>query len=93
MERDLNWFGDFPERRRSIGGKLANFIFCKNEHLTLLTASFLEELLADAGFVNIVACLVARETRSPNYFKDCLALEEDSDYECPHTIVMEALKP
>ena len=44
-QNDLNWFGDFPNKRTSIGGKLENFIFCRQEHLTLLTESYLRELL------------------------------------------------
>ena len=29
LEGDANWFGNFPDRHESIGGKLKNFIFCR----------------------------------------------------------------
>ena len=53
VENDVEWFTDFPDKRRSIGGRHENFIVCRQEHLTILTKSFLEELLEDTGFVNI----------------------------------------
>ena len=42
---DKLWFGEFPDKRESIGGRVENFIFCRQEHLTILTFSFLEELM------------------------------------------------
>ncbi|GAB4501658.1 MAG: hypothetical protein Fur0035_12010 [Anaerolineales bacterium] len=92
LEGDLAWFGDFPDKRRSIGGRMENFIFCRQEHLTILTFSYLEELLSDAGFTNIRLCLPTRETGSP-LFQDCLALEHENDFACPHTLIVEAEKP
>ena len=47
---DLDWFGDFPDRRRSIGGRFANFILCGGEHLTILTSSYLRELAERCRF-------------------------------------------
>jgi len=58
-----------------------------------LTLSFLDELLTDAGFVNVGERLVARETAFPDLFGDCLAFEADSDFDVPHTLVVEAEKP
>jgi predicted SAM-dependent methyltransferase len=43
LEGDSAWFSDFPDYRRSIGGRLANFILCGGEHLSILTFSYLEE--------------------------------------------------
>jgi SAM-dependent methyltransferase len=93
MENDRGWFGDFPDRRASIGGRFENFVFCRQEHLTILTASFLEELMTEAGFVGIRVCLPVRETRAPELFRDCLALESESDFETPHTLIVEAARP
>jgi predicted SAM-dependent methyltransferase len=59
---DHDWFLKFPDERKSIGGKLENFIFCRQEHLTILTFSYLEELLQEAGFTNIKQCLPTKET-------------------------------
>lgn len=90
---ETSWFGDWPDRRASIGGRFENFIFCRNEHLTILTHSFLSELLSNEGFVNIRVCAPVRETHRPELFADCLTTEEETDYESPHTLIVEATKP
>jgi hypothetical protein len=47
------WFSDFPDSRSSIGGRFENFVFCRQEHLTILTPSFLEEIATEAGFKDV----------------------------------------
>ncbi len=93
VQGDKDWFSDWPVKRKSVGGRLENFIFCKGEHLSLLTFSFLDELMSDAGFVNIRRCLPAKETFSRQIFGECLAQEEESDFDAPHTLILEADKP
>lgn len=93
VEGDKGWFGGFPDDRRSIGGRLENFIFCRQEHLTILTASFLSELLTDAGFTSIAEHLPIRSSEEPELFARALATEEESDWETPHTLILEARKP
>lgn len=93
VDGDKDWFGDWPDRRNSIGGRFENFIFCRGEHLTILTHSFLEELLSDAGFTNIRKCMPTQQTYKPEMFRDCLAMEEEFDFESPHTLIIEADKP
>lgn len=90
---EKSWFGDWPDKRTSIGGRFENFIFCRNEHMTILTHSFLDELLSDVGFVNIRVCVPVRETHRPELFADCLPMEEETDFESPHTLILEATKP
>ena len=92
-ENDINWFGEFPDKRDSIGGRFENFIFCRQEHLTILTQSFLTELLEKSGFTNIATCLPTKETRNLEVFADCLAIEHESDFDTPHTLIIEAEKP
>ena len=93
-DNELDWFGDFPDKRRSIGGRLANFIFCRNEHLTLLTRSFLEELLTDAGFDDIRPCLPITQTYAPELIDaGVLEKEFESTPDTPHTLIVEARKP
>lgn len=87
------WFGDWPTRRRSLGGRFENFIFCKGEHLTILTESFLRELLEDAGFVSIQTCR-PQESGLPQIFDEkVFRIEPCSDPSLPHTLLMEARKP
>jgi predicted SAM-dependent methyltransferase len=93
MAGDKNWFGDFPDSRNSIGGRFENFIFCRGEHLTILTFSMLEEFMINIGYSDIRLCLPVRETHYPDLFSECLAKESESDFNMPHTLIIEARKP
>lgn len=90
---DAAWFDSFPDDRSSLGGRLENFIFCRGEHLTLLTFSWLQELLTTAGFHEPRACRPVTETSAPEIFTPCLAFEHESDPAWPHTLIIEARKP
>lgn len=92
VDGEKEWFGDWPDSRRSIGGRFENFIFCRGEHLTILTYSFLEELLSDAGFINVRPCLPTKETHYPAVFQECLAVEHETDFGSPRTLIVEAQK-
>lgn len=93
VDNDLEWFDIFPDRRESVGGRLDNFIFCRQEHLALLTNSYVTELMSNCGFTDIRTCLPTKETGYPELFDDCLATEFESDFEYPHTLIVEATKP
>lgn len=93
VEKDGAWFPDWPDVRSSIGGKFENFIFCEREHVTILTYSYLEELMTEAGFRHVQACLPARDTGYPEIFCSCLEKESESDFDSPHTLIVEGRKP
>jgi predicted SAM-dependent methyltransferase len=94
VEGDAAWFSDFPDSRKSVGGRFANFILCRGEHLTILTFSYLEELLSAAGFVNIKRCQPATETFHPDLIdSNVLSKENESTPDVPHTLLVEAEKP
>ena len=94
LESDPSWFGDFPDKRSSVGGRFANFALCRGEHLTLLTPSYLEELATAAGFERFAVCAPVTETNHPDFFDGAvLGLEEETDIETPHTLVIEACRP
>lgn len=95
LEKDYAWFSDFPDARNSIGGKLSNFIFCRGEHLTALDESYLAEVATKAGFVDIKFCLPSRETSLTEIGIDSklLSLEMESDFQYPHTVILEGRKP
>jgi predicted SAM-dependent methyltransferase len=93
VEDDKQWFGDFPDKRYSIGGRFENFIFCRQEHRTILTFSFLEEMMARAGFVNLQLCKPVKETSHSEMFQECLLKEYESDFDVPHTLIVEGAKP
>lgn len=93
LEGDLSWFSDFPDKRLSVGGRLANFIFCRGEHLTILTESYLREIAEAVGFVSVTTPRPGRETGAPEFFAPVLA-KEDQDFDTmPHTLIVEACKP
>jgi predicted SAM-dependent methyltransferase len=92
LENDSAWFGDFPDKRTSIGGRFENFVFCRQEHLTILTYSYLEEVMTSAGFQNITLCAPIHESRHDELFRECMALEWESVPECPHTLIVEGVK-
>jgi len=92
LDNDKDWFGDWPDKRESIGGRFENFIFCRQEHLTILTYSFMAELMREAGFAKISLCLPVKETSASEVFGECLLKEDETDYEMPHTLIMECVK-
>jgi SAM-dependent methyltransferase len=92
-EGDAAWFPEYPDNRKSLGGRLENFICCRGEHLTILTFSFLEEIARDAGFAAVRQCQPIQETFHPEWIDaDVLALEWESTPECPHTLLIEGQK-
>lgn len=93
IENDFRWFNDFPDKRKSIGGRFENFIFCRGEHLSILTFSMLDEFLGEIGYVNISSCKPVKDTNYPELFSDCLLKEHESDFGVPHTLIIEAQKP
>lgn len=93
IEGDTHWFGDWPDKRSSIGGRFANFVFCRGEHVTILTRSYLTELAAEARFSHIAFCAPATQTNYPHMIGgEILGLEAESTPEAPHTVIMEARK-
>ncbi len=95
IEGDNEWFGDWPDKRRSTGGRMTNFLLCRNEHTTILTLSYLHELIEDAGFVNVVQCRPHFETKHPDLI-DSHVLETENEKpsrEFPDTLVIECEKP
>lgn len=93
MENDHDWFIKFPDERRSIGGKLENFLFCRQEHLTIMTYSFLEELLTDAKFKNIKEGRPLKSDRYPDLIDSkSISKEWEGDPLCSITLIVEAEK-
>lgn len=91
IENDLDWFGVFPEKYNSIGGRFYNFIFCKGEHLQILTFSHLKEILDSIGYKNISVQMPTKST-SNKVFNECLDKEFEDDFIFPHTLIIECIK-
>ena len=88
------WFNDYPDSRKSIGGRFENFIFCRREHVTILTPSYVNEIATTIGFVEIEQQAAAQTTGYPNFFDAAVrARESETTPDSPHTLIMEAAKP
>jgi len=90
---DNDWFIDFPDHRRSIGGRFDNFIYCRRDHLAILTFSYLEELMRAAGFDEISLQGPIHKSGYPDIFRSAMATEFEDDFDAPHTIIVECRKP
>jgi predicted SAM-dependent methyltransferase len=92
VEGDINWFSsDFPTKRSSLVGRLTNFILCAGEHRTCLDETYLTELAEGAGFKQLRFKLVGKE--SDIVGSEVLDLEDvEWDLNCPHTVILEAIK-
>lgn len=91
IEGDTEWFGDFPHSHQSIGGRFNNFILCANEHLHIITESYILEITKKIGFSRIHIMLPGIEFGNA-HFKDVLSKEHESDFEVPHTLIFEITK-
>lgn len=92
LEGDHSWFPDFPDNHTSIGGRFVNFVFCRNEHLTMLTESFMQEVAQAAGFPEGKLRMQTRETDFPHFFEDCLKSEHEKHFDFPRTLLLEFQK-
>jgi predicted SAM-dependent methyltransferase len=93
MQNDSKWFSDYPDVRLSIGGRFENFIFIRNEHLTILTHSFLKEIADKCGFVDFKVVIGTKETQYTEMFgREVLEKEWEDDFEYPKTLLIEAKK-
>ena len=92
LEGDHSWFPGFPDDFDSIGGRFVNFVFCRNEHLTMLTESFIQEIATKSGFPEGKKRMQTKETDYPHLFEDCLATEFEKYPDCPQTILIEFTK-
>lgn len=90
---DMDWFGPWPDNRRTIGGRLDSYIMCRGEHVALMTCSYLEELLHNAGFIDVKLQGPIDKTGFPGLFADAMKTEIESTFDAPHTLIMEAQKP
>jgi predicted SAM-dependent methyltransferase len=92
LDGDLEWFGVFPDRRSSVGGRLSNYLMMRGEHLHLLTSSYLNELSSMAGFTNMRVCRPVDESHYEELFSPAMSTERESSPWMPHSFLIEAVK-
>ena len=68
-------------------------MICRQEHLTILTFSFVEEIMRNIGYSKIRLKKPVTETDYPDLFQECLLKEHESDFDVPHTLIVEGVKP
>jgi hypothetical protein len=45
------------------------------------------------NFTDLRLCLPLKETHYPELFRECLLKEYESDFDTPHTLIIEGVKP
>lgn len=50
LNKNYNFYSDFPRSFKSIGGRFANLIFCDGQHRTAFDFDFIKEILVMSGF-------------------------------------------
>ena len=94
VEKDISWFWGFPDNRKSLGGRFNNFIFCREEHLSITTYDFLEEIAQTAGIKTVKLCRSGLDTDFPGLIEPyVLATEYESNRVDPYSHVIEGQKP
>lgn len=67
VNKDYNFFNDYPVSYKSLGGRFSNFIFCDAQHRLSYDFSYLKELLNRAGFnLNSIKKMSFDLTELPN---------------------------
>jgi predicted SAM-dependent methyltransferase len=54
VANDASQFPDWPHKFASIGGRFNNFLLCANQHRSMFDFTFLQELLIEAKFRDVV---------------------------------------
>jgi SAM-dependent methyltransferase len=89
QRNELSYFSDFPDKRRSIGGRFANYLLCRDQHRIIFDFSFWEELLQDEGFTGISEM---RPHQSKIFPENELKIFEYEKPEHHHSVFVEAFK-
>jgi predicted SAM-dependent methyltransferase len=53
LANDAALLPEWPHRYVSVGGRFNNFMLCANQHRSMFDATFLHELLNEAGFLSV----------------------------------------
>lgn len=90
LRGDESFFSGFPDARKSMGGKLANHILCRDQHRLAFDFGFWKEILEGEGFATV-------QERSPHESEIFPKAEiQVFEYEKPgqhHSVFVEAFRP
>jgi predicted SAM-dependent methyltransferase len=86
----IDWFDDFPDSRRSLGGRFTNYLLCRDQHRLMFDFSFMAEILHDAGFIDIVERSPHESALFERSYLASFEYEQPAGY---HSLFVEAYKP
>ena len=89
LRNDASHFSDFPDARKSIGGKLVNYLLCRDQHRLIFDFGFWAEILEEEGFRNIQEC---KPHQSLIFPKNEISVFEYEKPEKHHSVFVEAFK-
>lgn len=89
LQGDMKRFSDFPDKRASIGGKLVNYLLCRDQHRLIFDFSFWKEILEGEGFFRVEECKPHQTQIFPA--KELSAFEYEQP-DCHHSVFVEAFK-
>jgi predicted SAM-dependent methyltransferase len=84
------WFSEFPDSRRSIGGRFTNYMLCRDQHRLMFDFSFMREILQDLGFVDIAEFTPHASVLFDTGYLATFEYEQPDDN---HSLFVEAFKP
>jgi predicted SAM-dependent methyltransferase len=90
QQQDSAWFSEFPDSRRSIGGRFTNYMLCRDQHRLMFDFSFMSELLDDVGYAGIREFTPHRSLLFEPGFLATFEYEQPEDN---HSLFVEAFKP
>ncbi|MBZ9572237.1 methyltransferase domain-containing protein [Patescibacteria group bacterium] len=86
----IDKLSEWPHKFNSIGGRFNNFTLCDNQHFLMFDFSFLQELLSEAGFVNIVR---SPAHKSKKFSLAHMEYEYNNDDSLDSSLYVECSKP
>jgi SAM-dependent methyltransferase len=87
---DVGFFSEFPDKRRSLGGRMANHLLCRDQHCLIFDFGFWKEILEEEGWAGIRECSPHQSELFP---RQELAVWEYEQPEKHQSVFVEASKP
>jgi len=89
LRGDTAYFSEFPDSRRSVGGRFVNYVLCRDQHRLIFDFEFWKEILESEGFDNVRECVPHQSHIFP---ANELAVFEYETPERHHSVFVEAFK-
>jgi predicted SAM-dependent methyltransferase len=89
LKEDEQHFSDFPDKRRSIGGRCVNYLLCRDQHRLIFDFSFWNEILEDEGFQSIKESVPHQSNVFPKNEIDSFEYESPQRH---HSVFVEGFK-